>query len=94
MRIISYFPKNTLLTTTQGPEFFRKIHDPDEKEYYYFYGKVSKELKADISPNDFLWVGKDDETANELYMWLGGPGIGPGLHYDMDHNVFVQMSGR
>jgi len=41
-----------------------------------------------------LWVGEDDITANELYVWLGGPGIGPGLHYDMDHNFFMQMVGR
>lgn len=26
-------------------------------------------------------------------MWISGPDIGPWLHYDQDHNFYVQISG-
>lgn len=44
-------------------------------------------------PNTFLWITLDDARANELYLWVSGPGIGPSIHYDMDHNIFTQVVG-
>jgi len=74
--------------------FFDAIVDPHEQNSYYYYGKVDLELKKDLMPNQLLWVLPDDAASNELYLWLGGPGIGPALHYDMDHNFFIQVVGR
>uniref|UniRef100_A0A6B2L6H6 JmjC domain-containing protein n=1 Tax=Arcella intermedia TaxID=1963864 RepID=A0A6B2L6H6_9EUKA len=77
-----------------GEALFEKLADPKEEEKHYYYAKVDEDLKRDLQPNDFLWVSEDDKVANELYVWVSGTGIGPSVHYDMDHNIFTQAWGR
>eukprot|EP01121_Diplochlamys_sp_Union-15-3_P013126 TRINITY_DN4038_c0_g1_i2.p1 TRINITY_DN4038_c0_g1~~TRINITY_DN4038_c0_g1_i2.p1 ORF type:complete len:345 (+),score=48.58 TRINITY_DN4038_c0_g1_i2:54-1088(+) len=80
--------------TMSGQDFFNALNDPSDGKYYYHLSRVSGSLKDDVSPSDFLWISDVDKENYELWLWLGGADIGPPLHYDMDHNFFVQISGR
>jgi hypothetical protein len=73
--------------------FFSRFNEPNEDEYWYWYGKVEKSLVADVEPSEGLWVDPQDQEQFGLFMWLSGPDIGPWWHYDQDHNFYVQVSG-
>lgn len=74
-------------------EFFKNFDDPYNEKYYYWYGKVPKNLRKDVEPNQFIWLDVKDEKAFGLYIWLSESHLGPFIHYDQDHNFFVQVSG-
>jgi hypothetical protein len=76
-----------------GPEFFSKLMNPDNENFYYWYGKVEGDLRNDLNPSKNLWVDPDSQKAYGLYMWLSEGEVGPNLHYDQDHNFFVQING-
>lgn len=73
--------------------FFSKFNNPEEDQYWYWYGKVTGSLVDDIQPSDDLWIDPIDEQQFGLFMWLSGPDIGPWWHYDQDHNFYVQVAG-
>lgn len=74
-------------------EFFKKFDNPYEDKYYYWYGKVPNNLRKDVAPNHFIWIDSKDEKAFGLYIWLSESHLGPYIHYDQDHNFFVQVVG-
>jgi hypothetical protein len=63
------------------------------ENFYYWYGKVEGDLRNDLNPSKNLWVDPDSQKAYGLYMWLSEGEVGPNLHYDQDHNFFVQING-
>lgn len=73
--------------------FFSRFNNPEEDQYWYWYGKVTGSLVDDIVPSDDLWIDPMDEEQFGLFMWLSGPDIGPWWHYDQDHNFYVQVAG-
>lgn len=85
---INYWPMNS-----SSELFFSKFNNPEDMRYWYWYGKVEGSLKADVSPNDNLWIDATDYEQFGLYMWLSGPDMGPWWHYDQDHNFYVQVTG-
>jgi hypothetical protein len=76
-----------------GPEFFRRISDVTDPNYYYWYGKVRGGLVEDVTPHRNLWVNPSDKDQFGLFMWLSGNDTRPPIHYDQDHNFFVHISG-
>lgn len=80
-------------TNMSSDEFFSGWTNPSDPLYYFWYGRVEGAFKEDVSPSSLLWIDPSDEIAYGLYMWLSGVGIGPWLHFDQDHNFYVQVSG-
>jgi hypothetical protein len=74
-------------------DFFAGWTNPTDPLYYFWYGRVEGALRDDVNPTSMLWIDPSDEIAFGLYMWLSGVGIGPWLHFDQDHNFYVQVSG-
>lgn len=87
------FKNNFVNRDMLSDEFFQHFNQPHEEKYWYWYGQVPQHLKKDVHPHEFLWVDLEDEKAFGLFMWLSDPYIGPWLHYDQDHNFYVQVSG-
>eukprot|EP00026_Physarum_polycephalum_P008946 Phypoly_transcript_09053.p1 GENE.Phypoly_transcript_09053~~Phypoly_transcript_09053.p1 ORF type:complete len:477 (-),score=74.61 Phypoly_transcript_09053:15-1313(-) len=75
-------------------DFFKLIYDPEEKNYYYWYGKVGRDLAKDVTPFSNLWLTPQDQNQFGLYLWLSGKGTRPPIHIDSDHNFYVHISGR
>ena len=86
-------PENFYSLNATSDLFFSRFNDPEEDQYWYWYGKVRGSLVDDIQPADDLWIDPNDEQQFGLYMWLSGPDIGPWWHYDQDHNFYVQVAG-
>lgn len=86
-------PENFYSINATADLFFTRFNNPEEDQYWYWYGKVTGSLVDDVSPSDHLWVEPLDEEQFGLFMWLSGPDIGPWWHYDQDHNFYVQVSG-
>lgn len=74
-------------------DFFNGWTNPQDPLYYFWYGRVDGAFRDDVEPSSMLWIDQTDEIAFGLYMWLSGVGIGPWLHFDQDHNFYVQVSG-
>jgi len=74
-------------------EFLSKYNDPSLPNYYYWYGLIEGDLKKDVEPNNFIWLTERDQLSYGEFMWLSGPDIGPWIHYDQDHNFYVQITG-
>eukprot|EP01119_Soliformovum_irregulare_P001315 TRINITY_DN1103_c0_g2_i2.p1 TRINITY_DN1103_c0_g2~~TRINITY_DN1103_c0_g2_i2.p1 ORF type:complete len:466 (+),score=121.45 TRINITY_DN1103_c0_g2_i2:12-1409(+) len=103
-----FIDNNTALAKTQHPgitlipnyrmvnmsmhDFWQLSRDPKD-QYYYWYGKVPQELKEDVSPNEGIWRTKIDQQEFGLFMWLTSRDVRPPIHYDMDHNFYVHVSG-
>jgi len=47
----------------------------------------------DDTTNKYLWADPESQRAYGLFMWLSEGEVGPNLHYDQDHNFFVQING-
>jgi len=73
--------------------FFNRIHDANDKNYYYWYGKIEDSLRQDVYPSDFIWVDMEDKDHFGLYMWLSSDDVRPPIHYDQDHNFFIHVAG-
>eukprot|EP00118_Oscarella_pearsei_P012919 m.98673 g.98673 ORF g.98673 m.98673 type:complete len:812 (+) comp37002_c0_seq1:3-2438(+) len=76
-------------------DFFKQItsSEADNRGHYYF-GNMMESLKADASPNSFLFASKEDLTKAKQFLWVSSPGMITHTHFDQDYNFFVQLYGK
>lgn len=67
-------------------------------EVMYYQKDLPNELEDDTNPRDFMLV-IDDESFNyssanfNMHMWFSRGNVQVGLHHDLAHNMFAQVSG-
>lgn len=84
------------------------VEDNNERnlDQNYYYGTTNlksicnrTQLCSDLPGISALFVqdpllNNVPTETNQLYMWIGKPGVVAGTHYDVFHNLFAQITGR
>ena len=79
--------------TVEAARFFSMLHRPDEHGYLYLavpVGWLSGALLADVAPLGMLSSRPEDAS---VQLWVGSVGVTTQLHYDIDYNFHVQVTG-
>lgn len=77
-------------------DFFSKINDPDDPNFYYWYGPIVQLdgiLHRDVQPWDYAFLSAKDADKEAMFMWMSGAGPRAWIHADSDHNFFIHMLG-
>lgn len=85
--------------STDSARFFgtceRNAHSPPA-EYLSYTGPVKDEsgsVVSDLRPIEAFYVGRD-ASRNSVNVWMGCQGVTTHTHYDVSHNLYVQLYGR
>ena len=86
--------------STDSASFFntceRNAHSSTSAEYLSYTGPVKDESGAvvtDLQPIAPFFVG-GEASRNTVNVWMGCKGVTTHTHYDMSHNLYVQLFGR
>lgn len=60
----------------------------------YYFGTMFSQLVDDVKPAEQLFAHEKDRSAYAQFVWISSKGLATQLHFDSDHNVFVQIVGK
>ncbi|GAB5360175.1 hypothetical protein AAMO2058_000605000 [Amorphochlora amoebiformis] len=72
----------------------QEIEGEEPKKYYYFFSKLSDIPSLANDVGDIHQLIARFRPTMEVNLWMGSRGIGTPLHYDVAHNMYVQVSGK
>jgi len=80
--------------TMDSNEFFDKLQDPSDPNFYHWFGPVFESLVNDTAPGSFLYATDKDREMKSQFMWISSQGAQTHTHFDQDDNMFIQLIGK
>lgn len=86
---VANMSKDTFFECVQHPSAC-----PDGMVGHYYFTQVPESLRADLLPDEKLYLSEKDHEAKKQFLWVSSEGMITHGHFDQDYNIFVQLVGQ